>query len=122
MRKYLVLFVQPEMARQFDFMKLYESGLITDWVRDTKAAQSQLTSFVDVVTLDVADGADDCLTFCREAKRQRGDRVVVLLVPEGTAGPEDECVDLVLPRKVSQEQFVDEVLAALDRQRRRAAS
>ena len=119
MRKYLVLFVQPEMARQFDFMKLYESGLITDWVRDTKSAQSQLTSFVDVVTLDLADGVEDCLAFCREAKRQRDDRVVVFLVPEGTVVPHDECVDLVLPRKVSQEQFVREVLDALERQRQR---
>jgi DNA-binding response OmpR family regulator len=122
MRKYLVLFVQPEMARQFDFMKLYESGLITDWVRDTKAAQSQLTSFVDVVALDIDRDPEDALAFCREAKRQRGDRVVVFLATDGLTIPANDCVDLVLPRHVSQEQFVREVLAALDQHRRRAAS
>jgi DNA-binding response OmpR family regulator len=122
MRKHLVLFVQPEMARQFDFMKLYDSGLITDWVRDTKAAYTQLNAFVDVVVLDLSHDPDGCLAFCKEAKRQRGDRVVVLLRAEAVSVPDDSCTDLLLPRNVSQDVFVTQVTSLIEQHRRRAAS
>jgi DNA-binding response OmpR family regulator len=122
LRKHLVLFVQPEIARHFDFMKLYDSGLITDWVRDTKAAEKQLTAFVDIVVLDLSHGPDECLAFCRQAKSQRGDRIVVLLRAESVLVPENECVDLILPVRVSQDEFVRKVTALLDVRQKKVAS
>jgi len=123
MRKHLVLFVQPEMSRHFDFMKLYDSGLITDWVRDTAAAESQLTAFVDIVVLDLNEGAEECIGFCIEAKRRRGDRIVVLLHAKAALDvPNHECIDLILPKTVSQEEFVHEITALADTRLRRAAS
>jgi DNA-binding response OmpR family regulator len=122
MRKHLVLFVQPEIARHFDFMKLYDSGLITDWVRDPKQAEKQLTAFVDVVVLDLSHGPDECLAFCRHAKLKRADRIVVLLRAESVIVPDDACFDLVLPAKVGQDEFVRRVSVLLDLHRKKAAS
>ena len=122
MRKHLVLFVQPEMLRQFDFMKLYDSGLITDWVRDTKTAQEQLNQFVDIVVLDLSHGPDECLAFCTEAKRQSADRIVVLLQADSVRVPDEACFDLVLPKNVPQERFVREVTSLIEIRERRAAS
>jgi DNA-binding response OmpR family regulator len=120
MRKHLVLFVQPEMARNFDFMKLYDSGLITDWVRDTAAARDQLTAFVDIVVLDLSHGPDECIAFCKEAKRRRADRIVVLLRADSVQIPVD-CFDLTLPKNVPQERFVREVTTLLKTRQRRAS-
>ena len=113
MRKRLVLFVQPEMARHFDFMKLYDHGLITDWVADTTIAKKQLNDFVDVVVVDLSHGPDECLAFCREAKRRRSDRLVVLLRAESVSMPEDSCFDLILPKNASQDRFVRDITALL---------
>jgi DNA-binding response OmpR family regulator len=121
MRKHLILFIQPEMARHFDFMKLYESGLITDWVRDTKAAQSQLTSFVDAVVLDLREGVAECVDFCIEAKRRRGDRIVVLLHGDSASPPTEACIDMVMPKNVSQDEFVTRMLTLMRTRQRRAA-
>lgn len=115
MRKRLVLFVQPEMARHFDFMKLYDHGLITDWVRDTRTARKQLNDFVDVVVVDLSHGPDECLAFCHEAKRQRTDRLVVLLQADAVKVPDDACYDLILPKNASQDRFVKEVTTLLRR-------
>jgi len=120
MRKHLVLFVQPEMARNFDFMKLYDSGLITDWVRDTTAAENQLTPFVDIVVLDLSHGPDECIAFCKLAKSRRGDRIVVLLGANSVQVP-TECFDLLLPKNVSQENFVREVTTLVESRQRRAS-
>jgi hypothetical protein len=122
MRKHLVLFVQPEMSRHFDFMKLYERGLITDWVRDTAAGEGQLSAFVDIVVIDLVTGIEESLNFCTEAKRRRGDRVVVLLHDKSVPVPQNECIDLVLPRSVAQDDFVREVQTLLEARRERAAS
>lgn len=122
MRKHLVLFVQPEMSRHFDFMKLYESGLITDWVRDTTAGEGQLSAFVDIVVIDLVTGVEDSLAFCTEAKRRRGDRIVVLLHDTSVPVPRSECIDLILPRAVEQDNFVRELQTLLEARRERAAS
>lgn len=122
MRKHLVLFVQPEMSRHFDFMKLYESGLITDWVRDTAAGEGQLSAFVDIVVIDLVTGIEESLNFCIEAKRRRGDRVVVLLHDDSVPIPHNECIDLVLPRNLAQDDFVRELQTLLEARSERAAS
>jgi hypothetical protein len=110
------------MSRNFDFMKLYDNGLITDWVRDPQAAQDQLTPFVDVVVLDLSHGPDECLAFCTEAKRQRDDRIVVLLQAESVKVPDEACFDLTLPKNVPQERFVREITSLIALRERRAAS
>jgi DNA-binding response OmpR family regulator len=117
MRKRLVLFVQPEMARHYDFMKLYDNGLITDWVRDTATARTQLSDFVDVVVVDLSHGPDECLAFCRDAKRRRPDRIVILIQADSVVIPEDSCFDLILPKNASQDRFIKDVVHLLRRRK-----
>ena len=120
MRKHIVLFVQPDISRHFDFMKMYEHGLITDWERDPKAARKQLNAFVDAVVVDLGHGEKECLELCQDAKRSRADRVVIYLQDGIRKSEPDGCADLVLPRNVSQMRFIGELIGLLKKQHTRA--
>jgi hypothetical protein len=73
------------------------------------------------VVLDLREGVAECVDFCIEAKRRRGDRIVVLLHAEPATVPNDACIDMVLPKNVPQDEFVTRMLTLMRTRQHRAA-